>query len=187
MKEGKFDLEDIRIAPLSKIFDISNFDCGDGDLNEFLKKDAFGYQTKLLAKIFLIIYQERVIGFFSLSTDAIKLKTDEIERKGNLDTSLCEYPSMKIGRLAVDKNFQSKGLGHLILKIAVGTIRKITRSTGCRFITVDSYHAKIGFYEKAGFIINEHDKYKKKFDYVSMRFDLFNPKPEEIDDKLNNF
>ena len=83
---------------------------------------------------------------------------------------------MKIARLAVDKRYQKKKLGSIIVLIAVGLIRKeISKILACRFVTVDSYHSKVDFYKKFGFVINEHSKYKKKDTYVSMRFDLLNP------------
>ena len=181
MKDGKYELNDIRIAPLTKLYNISDFDCGDDDLNEFLKEDSFVYQGKKLTNTVLIIEKDKVIGFFSLCCDAIKLLEDE---KCDCDISnkkpVKEYAAVKIARLAVDNKYQHKNLGRFCIQIAVGLIRNLLGDyIGCRFITVDSYHDKIKFYSLFGFVINEHKKYRDKENYVSMRLDLLNPKKND--------
>lgn len=176
MKDGKFEIEDIKLSKLSREFDLSKFDCGDPDLNEFLKEDSFEYRDNKITSTILVIYNERVVGFFSICNDAIKLKLDEKSGCGLNKKPLQEYPAVKIARLAVDLSCQKKNLGTTILKMAIGyIINEISNKVGCRFITVDSYQDKINFYKKFNFIINEHSKYIKKEEYVSMRFDLLNP------------
>tara|TARA_Y100000310_G_C20605128_1_gene775109 strand:- start:869 stop:1405 length:537 start_codon:yes stop_codon:yes gene_type:complete len=178
MNNDKIELEDIKIVSLSKLYDLSEFDCGDSDLNEFLQRDSFKYQKQLLTKIFLIIVEENVVGFFSISNDAIKLKQEE--RDTNNIKHLQEYPASKIGRLGVDKRFQKRNIGRAIIKIAIGLILSSSKYSACRFVIVDSYPTALEFYKKFGFVINEHSKYKKKIDFISMRYDLLNPQvPKE--------
>lgn len=177
MKDGKYELGDIELVRLGKIHNISDFDCGDDDLNEFIKKDAINYQEERVTNTLLLIHQDKVIGYFSLRTDAIKLGGGEKEGSGI--KPLDEYPAIKIARLAVNKAHQKKGLGKIIIQSAFGYIREISNIAACRFVTVDSYHKQIEFYKHFGFIINEHSKYKKKDDYVSMRYDLLNPPPKK--------
>lgn len=173
--------EEIKIVLLSPVYDLSDFDCGDNDLNEFIKEDALIWQKVHLARIYIMIYKEQqVVGFFFLSNDAIKLKSDERENTPQLKGKiLSEFPSVKIGRLAIDKRFQGKKLGDKLLKIAIAFARKGYKLFGCRFVTVDSYVNAVKFYEKYGFVRNEHDKHKKKDHYVSMRFDLLNEEVSE--------
>ncbi len=64
------------------------------------------------------------------------------------------YPAAKIGRLAVDKDFQDQGIGTFLIKSLVQSfIRK--NKTGCQFITVDAINDNtqrtIKFYENNGF------------------------------------
>jgi len=171
------DTKEIRVVQLTSVYNVSNFDCEDDDLNEFIIKDALITQKIHLARIYLLLYkEEQVLGFFSLSNDSIKLKPDEKYGTPKLENKkrLREVPSVKIGRLAVDKKFKGNGLGEKLLKIAIAFARKGHKLFGCRFITMDSYHSAVGFYEKYGFVKNEHKTYTKKDDYVSMRFDLLN-------------
>ncbi|WP_458453219.1 hypothetical protein [Methanobrevibacter sp.] len=75
------------------------FDCGDDDLNEFLLEDSFINIDNSLSKIYLCLYENQIIAFFSLSADSIKVnKILEVEYR--------TYPAIKIGRLAVHKDFQ---------------------------------------------------------------------------------
>ena len=175
MLDGKFELPDIKVTQLSKVYNLELFDCGDNDLNEFLKKDSFAYQDKDIAKVYLVISSERVIGYFSLQNDAVKLKLSE-RYLAEIKKPHTEYPAVKIGRLGIGQEFQRKGLGKLIISIAIGLITKVKKYSACRFITVDSYFKSVGFYKKYGFEVNKHEEYASKKHYVSMRLDIFSPK-----------
>jgi len=174
MKDGKFQLSDIKVSSLSKIYKLDDFDCGDTDLNEFLKKDSFAYQEAQIANVYLVIYNDSVIGFFSLQNDAVKLGLEEKD-KAEIKKPHTEFPSVKLGRLGIDKDYQRKGLGKLIIRIAVGLVRQAKRYSACRFLTVDSYFKAVDFYIGYGFEINRHSEYASKKHFVSMRFDLLNP------------
>ncbi len=162
---------EIEIVELSPEYDLKHFDCEDTDLNEFLKEDAQKYKNQLIAKTYLALYNQEVIAFFSIMNDSIKLDPLETENTQKLQR-LHEYPALKIGRLAVDKRFKKKGIGTFIFKYILGLTQIINDYASCRFLTVDSYHESIPFYEKIGFLRNI--RYEKKKEYVSMRFDLLN-------------
>ena len=69
------DIEDIKekyyFENLTDEHDLSEFDCGDEDLNDFLKNDALKLQESRLNITKLIMYEDSIIGFTSLLTDAI--------------------------------------------------------------------------------------------------------------------
>ena len=108
MPNSRILLSDVKVEEISKIYDLSDFDCGDRDLNEFLKYDSFTYKEQLIAKTFIVIFQEKAVAFFSVMNDAIKLKLIETEETKKL-RRLHEYPSLKIGRLGVDKRYKRRG------------------------------------------------------------------------------
>ena len=65
----------------------------------------------------MCIYNNKVVGFFSLLADAIRVQ--DIQTDDNVD-GYCyrKYPAMKIGRLATDKEYERKGVGtYLYLNI----------------------------------------------------------------------
>lgn len=166
------ELNKIKVVKLSSVYDLKQFDCGDADLNDFIQNDAVKYEEQRLASTFLIVYGEELpSGFFSLVNDSIRLKDDE-EGVGLLE--ITEYPATKIARLAVQKEMQRKGLGQLMLQIAIALILECKHGAS-RFVTVDSYPNIVNWYERFGFTRNLHSKYQKKDDFVSMRYDLLNP------------
>ncbi|MCC8070600.1 MAG: hypothetical protein LIO90_02215 [Bacteroidales bacterium] len=63
------------VKRLNQDINLGNFDCGDTDLNEFLKEEALAYQEKRIAFTYLILSEDEVIGYFSLLNDKIS-KTD---------------------------------------------------------------------------------------------------------------
>ncbi|MBI2147524.1 GNAT family N-acetyltransferase [Candidatus Woesearchaeota archaeon] len=164
-----FDLSKVMIKQASKEEKLTNFDCEDDDLNEFLRQDSISYKNKLIANTFLIFYNEAMIGFFSLLNDAIKLNKSDRKNTKKLE-SISEYPALKLGRLGIDKNWKRKGAGSFVLQAVIKIGKNMNDASSCRFITVDSYHESVLFYEKYGFIKNQ--AYTKKRRYVSMRFDL---------------
>ena len=118
LKIVKTDLEQLKTI---------DFDCGDEDLNEFLLKDSFENIKNNLCTIFLCIYEEEVIGFFSLSADSIKINDE-------LKIQYPQYPAIKIGRLAVSKEFQNQHIGSLMIDWVVGFCRNLGNEIGIRFV-----------------------------------------------------
>lgn len=168
--DEQIDISELDIVKLSSGFDLSAFDCGDPDLNSFLKDDALLYQKGSLAVIYLCLYKNHIVGYFSLSSDAIRLDFEEKESMPEPKRRLGEYPAVKIGRLAVHKDFRKHGIGTFLIKAVIGKISdEIVKEIGCRFITVDAYDQAIDFYKKLDFVQNLA---KKRKTGLSMRYDL---------------
>ena len=172
------DFSKVKIDRLSRVYDVSKFECKDGDLNDFIRNDAFTYQEKKLATTTLFIYNDEIIGFFSASSDSLKLKYEEKKNHNIHEKKIQEFPAIKIARLARDTKYAKLGLGANILRIAIGYILECSDMVAVRFVTVDAYPDKVGFYEKFGFVRNEDRHYTKKEFHVSMRYDLFNGIPK---------
>ena len=168
------DFSKVKAEKLSKIYDVSKFDCGDGDLNDFIKNDAFIYQEKKLTTTTLFFYEENLIGFFSAAADSLKLNFEEKESYGIHQKRLEDVPAIKIARLAVDKNYQKQSVGTNIFKWCIGYILNCSDMVAIRFITVDAYPDKVSFYQKFNFMINQNRHYTKKSHHISMRYDLLN-------------
>lgn len=117
------------------------FDCGDDDLNEFLLVDSFINIDNSLSKIYLCLYEKEVVAFFSLSADSIKINE-------KLEVAYRTYPAIKIGRLAVHKDFQSMHIGSILIDWVVGFCLELRKDIGVRFISVDAYNRErtISFY-----------------------------------------
>lgn len=158
---------------------IKLFDCGDADLNDFLFSDAVNYYNSMMALTYLLEDTEtnKTVAYYSLLNDKIVFDPDQRKLWNKLNRRVAnskrrkEYPAVKIGRLAVSKDYAGKHIGRdilLLVKYVFATMRR----SACRFITVDAYSAAVPFYEKCGFMfLSEKDKESTT---RAMYFDLIN-------------
>lgn len=162
------------------------FDCGHSDLNDYLHDgDAFRDVEARVSVAYQVLYQQQVIGYFSVLTDAIRL--DRKERPKGVTYG--SAPALKLGRMGVDRPFKKQDVGPWILDFVIGMARQLAATAGCRYVTLDALAAPklITWYEKQGFIRNVREKAVRKFvrqqfakikidvpeHNVSMRYDIF--------------
>ncbi len=169
-----------RFVRLSPGIIIGDFDCDDSDLNDFLYNDACDHLRQLLAVTYLLMDQDRIIAFFSVSNDSlisdprlpgINKVWNRLTREIPNEKRRKSFPAVKLGRLGVIRSMQGKGLGTEIIgwmKMSFVTQNK----TGCRFITVDAYNnpKALRFYENNEFQYFPVDDRKK--DTRQMYYDL---------------
>ncbi len=64
------------------------------------------------------------------------------------------YPGVLIGRLGINENFRSQGIGTELLDFIKSWFIDEDNKTGCRFLIVDAYNndVPLGFYQKNGFL-----------------------------------
>jgi len=157
---------------------ITNFDCGDKDLNDFFNNDAILYQNERLGKTFFHRHNQtqKVVCAFSLSADSVKtfLLTNNRRRKIKEmlphEKSLQSYPAMLIGRLGVSAEFTGQGVGTQLMKIIKEFCFDKFRHY-VRFLTVDAYNKPevLKYYERNDFIFlfqteeDERQNLKKSF------------------------
>ena len=78
---NQIDLSEIKIKLYNERIDLNEFSCEDEDLDEFLKEDSIRQQDFMLSSTYIAIYENEVIGFFTISTDNIPLKSLEKDYK----------------------------------------------------------------------------------------------------------
>ncbi len=177
---------------LNKDYTFKSFDCGNADLNDFLISDSKVYLKYLRYTTTLIETDSQIIAYYSLANDLLSISdrqdfADEMEdSKSKIDFEFWEkflnqkmYPAAKIGRLAVDKNFQDQGIGTFLIRSLVQSFIKRNK-TGCQFITVDAINDNsqrtIRFYEKNGFKLltmndvckESRQMYKSLLEYIDL-------------------
>jgi len=141
-----------------------DFDCRDEELNDFIYKDALNHLYENLAVTYLCLLDDIVVGFVSISNASIKINK---EHKKKMKFQYPEFPSARIGRVAIDKKYNGKGIGSCIIKWVFGKCEDIGEDIGIRFVSVDAYDESIMFYEKNGFHLFKSNKRNKP-----MYFDL---------------
>ena len=140
--------------PLDGSVHRDNFDCGNSNLNEYLKKYARQNHRKGVATTFIAIPEienRSVAGYYSVSMAEIKRESlPETYRKGLPGYPL---PAMKIGKLAVDKTMQGRGLGQGLLMECFKKAVRLSSEVGIFAIAVDAFDEEAkAFYLKYGLI-----------------------------------
>lgn len=60
-----------------------------------------------------------------------------------------------LARLAVDRRFAGRGLGHALISEAFRIALRVADEVGCRCIIADAYRDRISWYAKYGFVAIE--------------------------------
>jgi len=156
------DLEkDCNLIILSEEQMITDFDCGNADLNEFFNHDALAYKRQMLSQT--IFFRHRTSGVmvcaFSFSASSIKTSDLPGSRRKKVkeyvprEKSLKSYPGILIGRLGVATEFNRQGAGSQLVDF-IKDFCFANFSDFVRYLLVDAYNepAIIGFYQKNKFI-----------------------------------
>ena len=96
---------------LTSEHDVSAFECTVPELNDWLKRRALQNEGTRASRTFVVIGDERVVGYYALATGAVAhaVVTGKVRR--NMPEPI---PVMVVVRLAVDRVHQGSGLGHAI-------------------------------------------------------------------------
>jgi GNAT superfamily N-acetyltransferase len=126
-----------RIEKLGRGHVVDAFDCGADPLNTYLKRFAFGNQSAGAAQTYIAVAEDRVVGYYSLTTAHVEYaESPERLRKG---LARHPIPVILLARLAVDHGWQGKGLGAALLLDALRRILGAADIVGVRAVMV---HAK---------------------------------------------
>jgi len=157
------DLEkDCEMFVLSDKQQITDFDCGDDDLNDFFNNDAIEYKRQMLAQtiFFRLKSSGEVVCAFSYSASSIKTADLPNSRRKKVkehiprEKTLKSYPALLIGRLGVSENFNGQGIGSQLID-AIKNFCLINFPDFVRFLLLDAYNEPsiIGFYQKNNFMV----------------------------------
>ncbi len=142
----------LTLVPVTKSITRTSFDCGYQDLNQYLRHYALKNDQLSISKTFIAITEtEHVAGYMTISTAQIAAESLPEE----LRVKLPRYPvpAFRIGKLAVDLQFQGSGIGSWLLTEACKKAVEVSQSVGLFAVLVDAIDEKAkSFYEKYGFV-----------------------------------
>jgi GNAT superfamily N-acetyltransferase len=140
------------ITPLAGSHDRQGFDCGCQELNDWLRKVARQHQDKGLSKTFVAIREqapERICGYYALTLAELENRHLPAAWRKKLPRRL---PGVRLGRLAVDRPYQGKGLGALLLVDALMRASRIYTQAGGIGLFVDAIDEQAAaYYRRFGF------------------------------------
>ena len=138
---------------LSASHNLSSFDCGNADLNVFLKEHAISFMKRKLCLVHVLVESTVVIGFYTLSPFTLDVQAfpGKIARKY---PKAMPFPCWLLGKLALDMKYQNRGLGEKLLMTAYERAAKLSKEDAGGFcLVVDAKDQKAkNFYSKYGFI-----------------------------------
>jgi GNAT superfamily N-acetyltransferase len=134
--------------------ELEGFDCGDEPLNNYLKRHAWTNQEKSSIGVTYVAVEEStprtVLGYFTLATSSIP--RDGLPKKHVRGLPPYDLPLVLLARLAVDRRFSGKGLGHALISEALKITLRVADEVGCRCVITDAYRDKVDWYARYGFI-----------------------------------
>ena len=145
-----------KIEKLQRDHAVEAFDCGNKDLNRFLQQYALLNQNNGASITYVGVADQAIIGYYSLAVGSVEYeKAPERVIKGLAHHSI---PIMLLARLAVDHQWQKKGIGAALLKDAMLRTLQAADIAGIRAFVV---HAKDdvakGFYTHFDFLPSPSD------------------------------
>jgi GNAT superfamily N-acetyltransferase len=128
-----------REMPLDRSHERSSFDCGDVALNIYLQRYARQNHESGGAKCFVAAEAEtpsRILGFYTLSPATLNYaRTPAIVRRG---LGRYDVPVFRLGRLAVDRTMQGRGLGGALLFRAADRCIRVAAEVGGVGLLIDA-------------------------------------------------
>lgn len=147
------------IDRLSSEHNLSEFDCGNTSLNEWLKKFAWTNQQSDSAKTYIALDGNRVAGYYALTAGSVH----KHESPQRIAKGLANHPIgvVLLARLAVDRKQQAKGLGKALLFDALTRIEAAADLIGVRAMLVHAIDETARrFYLHFGFEESPVDPYQ---------------------------
>ena len=142
----------MQILPLTGSHNRQEFDSGHQELNDWLQRVARQHQEKGLSKTFVATREgmpDRIYGYYALTLAELENRHLPEARRKKLPRRI---PGVRLGRLAVHKQYQGKGLGELLLVDALTRTRRIYTEAGGIGLFVDAIDEQAaGYYLRFGF------------------------------------
>ncbi|NHZ37222.1 GNAT family N-acetyltransferase [Massilia rubra] len=143
-----------RVTPLSRLHNLKNFDCGDIELNKYLRETARQHQRKYISKTYILAHEHApadVIGFYTLAIR--KMVPAQAFPPGWAKGMPSQVPAFSLARLAVHHTEKHRGYGTFLLFEAMQCAAVAAERVGGYALFVDAKDAQVAaFYRKFGYV-----------------------------------
>ena len=130
--------------------DLADFDSGEPALDDWLRRRALANEESGSSRTYVVCVGKRVVGYYSLTVGSVA----HVDATGRVKRNMPDpIPVMVLGRLAVDQDFQGRGIGSGLLRDAVLRTVQAAEIAGIRAILVHALSdAAKHFYQRHGFM-----------------------------------
>jgi GNAT superfamily N-acetyltransferase len=135
--------------PLADEHDIGDFRSGEASLDDWLKRRARANQVSGASRTYVVCEERRVIGYYALASGVVTVESAAGRFRGNMPDPI---PVAVLARLAVDRDWQGRGIGRALFRDAARRVAHAAEAIGIRSMVVHaiSEEAK-NFYLALGF------------------------------------
>lgn len=147
------------IEALSKAHDKSLFACGESSLDQYLQRYARQNVDNDSARVYVAVRPDepRVCGFFSLCAGEASV-TDFPKRVARGWPR--DVPTIHLGRIAVDRDFQGQGLGDVLMGAAIEISLEVAEQVGVAAMELWALNENLlRFYGRFNFLSLEDDPF----------------------------
>ncbi|MCK5727049.1 MAG: hypothetical protein KAH22_09525 [Thiotrichaceae bacterium] len=178
--------QSIKFIELSKtLHDRESFDCGEKELNIFIKTQASKHMQVGISKTMVLVDnaieidgKSPICAFYTIAPTSIKRES----LPKDLAKKLPHYPVpvFLIAQLAINQQYQEKGLGKVTLIKALEYLWQVNSQMAVYAIIVDCLNENIKtFYEKYDFkVLGEHNNKIRMYIPMKVVNNLFGGKYE---------
>ena len=142
----------MQVQALTGSHNRQTFDCGRQALNDWLQKVARQHQDKGLSKTFVAVLDgapQTICAYYALTLAELDSQYLPPAWRKKLPHRI---PGVRLGRLAVDRQYQRKGLGELLLVDALGRAQRVRTEAGGIGLFVDAMDERAAaYYRQFGF------------------------------------
>jgi GNAT superfamily N-acetyltransferase len=121
-------------VPLTATHNVTDFDCGEPVLNDWLKQRALKNESRFL-RTYVVCDGTRVVAYFCISAGSVERAAAPGNVRRNAPDTI---PVSVIGRLAVSSDCAGRGLGADLLSDALRRIAVVPQSIGLRAVLVQA-------------------------------------------------
>ncbi|WGJ16162.1 GNAT family N-acetyltransferase [Methylocapsa sp. D3K7] len=136
---------------LTEAHDSSTFDSGEPVLDDWLRRRAWDNLLMAASRTYVVCPKgsKRIVGYFALSMGQILAQ----EATGSMRRNMPKHiPAILLGRLAIDRAWQGKGLGRALIADAVRRSQRASSEVSARLVIVHAISpAAEAFYLHHGF------------------------------------
>lgn len=141
----------LRLVLLTEDHDVTGFDCGVPQLDDWLRRHAFAGQRADMARTYLAVEVDVPVGYVSLTTGSVR--HEDAPRRHARGMPRHPIPTILVARLAVDRRHQGRGIGSRLLAEALRRAVLASDAAAARLIVVEAIdESAAGFYRRWGFV-----------------------------------
>lgn len=136
---------------------VNEFDSGYDSLDRWLRQSARANQRSRASRTYVVCSDGRVVAYYALASGAVERHTTPGPIARRMPDPI---PVIVLGRLAVDRHWQGRGLGPALLKHAMMRTLHVSTQVGVRALLVHAIDdAACRFYRHYGFKPSRFDDY----------------------------